>query len=308
MFLLISNQVAKMLILMLIAFACYRLNIIDQSGSKVLANFLLLVVNPFLIISAYQMEYSAHLAQGLLISFGLAALTHLVAIPLAHLILRPSDSPHSDYRVERYSAIYSNCGFMGIPLVSSILGHEGVLYLTAYMTVFNFFTWTHGLCVMRGKTSAKEMIRGLISPMVICCLLGMIMYFSRITLPEVLLDPIDYIAAMNTPLAMIVAGVSIAQSDLRKAFVKVRISLTMAVKLLLIPVVMLFIFRLLNLDRTILYTTLVASACPTAATGTMFALKYDCDFTYASEIYAISTVFSLATIPVVVLLAEQFLG
>ena len=127
MFVIIVNQILKMLLLLLLGCLCFRMRLIDENGSKVLANLLLMVVNPMLAIVSLQTEYSAHLAQGLLVAYLLAFLTHLVAAILSTVLIRTTGNP--DCGIDRFASMYSNCGFIGIPLVQSILGNEGVLYL-----------------------------------------------------------------------------------------------------------------------------------------------------------------------------------
>ena len=156
MFLIIVNQIVKMLLLLLLGIFCYRKKLIDQTGSKMLANLLLMIVNPMLAVLSLQVDYSPQLVHGLLLSYLAAFLTHIVGCILSTALIRTKGNP--DCGIDRFSAMYSNCGFIGIPLVQSILGGEGVLYLTAYMTVFNIFSWTHGMMVMTGNFSPKELL------------------------------------------------------------------------------------------------------------------------------------------------------
>lgn len=203
--------------------------------------------------------------------------------------------------------MYSNCGFIGIPLVQSILGNEGVLYLTAYMTVFNFFSWTHGIMIMTGTFSLKELKKGLLSPMIFASILGVMFFFGRIHIPYLLLDSMNYVAGMNTPLAMLIAGISVAQTDLLSMLRNRKLYLISASKLLLMPALLLVVLALIPVDPMVGCTMLVAAACPVAATGTAFALRFHKNSLYASELYAFTTVASLVTIPLFVFAAERLI-
>ncbi len=305
MFVLIVNQILKMLLLMLLGCLCYRLKFVDQHGNKMLSNLLLMVVNPVLAITVLQTDYSPHLAAGLLTAYLLAFLTHGVMALVTTLLIRDNENP--DCCIDRFSSMYANCGFMGIPLVQSILGNEGVLYLTAYMTVFNLFSWTHGIIIMTGKTTRKDMQKGLLSPMIIASILGVIFFFLQIRLPAVLGDTMNYVANMNTPLAMMIAGISVAQTDFSQMLKNRKLYITSAVKLLLMPLLVLAGLAAMRLDSTVACTTLIAAACPVAATGTAFSLRFHKNYKYASELYAFTTIASLATIPLFVYAAEQLL-
>lgn len=305
MFSIIITQIIKMLLLLLVGYACCRFRLIDQNGNKSMANLLLMVVNPILAITALQADYDPRLVKGLLTSFALALAAHLIGIALSTVLIRKTGN--ADYSIERFSAMYSNCGFMGIPLVQSILGSEGVLYLTAYITVFNLLSWTHGMILMTGNTSWKDLKKGLLSPMILASMLGLILFFTRIRFPALIGDTLDYIAGMNTPLAMIIAGVSVAQTNLPAIFRNKKLYLVSFLKLLLMPALVLAALLALRSDSVPACAILIAAACPAATTCTAFALRFQKNYRYASEIYAFTTLSSLATIPLFVYAAERLL-
>ena len=305
MFILIFEQLVKMFFILLLAFLCYRIGLVNQEGNKSISNILLMVVNPILIITIYQTEYEPGLVRGLLLSFLAAAVVHILGIVVSTVFIRPGSGP--DYLLERFSAMYSNCGFIGIPLIGSVLGDIGVFYLSAYMTIFNLFTWTHGVILMEKKCSVKNIVQGLLSPMFIATLAAIALFFLKIKIPIVLLDSMNYIADMNTPLAMMVAGFSVAQADIGKMCRNLRLYYVSAVKLFLFPLCMIPVFLLLPLPQEVSITMLIAAACPAATTGTMMAIRYRQNYTYASEIFALSTALSVISMPAVVLIAEQIL-
>ena len=287
---------------MAVAFVCYRIGLVNQEGNKSLSNLLLMVINPCLIITVYQTDYDPALVRGLLISFIAAIVSHLIAIVISQILIR--EKGNAECAVERFSAVYSNCGFIGIPLISNVLGSEGVFYLTAYMTVFNILSWTHGLGLMKGRFSMKYLKEGLRSPMILCTVAGMVLFFLQLQIPSVLLDSMTYIADMNTPVAMMVAGFSVAQADLKRLVSNLRIYKAAFLKLLLIPLCVLLFLRIAKLPENIAYVTLIATACPTAATTTMMAIRYDRNYTYASEIFALTTILSIVSIPLITFIAD----
>ena len=305
MFEIISIQILKMLLLLLLGIFCFRTGLIDQRGSKTLANLLLMIISPVLAVLCLQTDYSASLVRGLLLSYVLAILTHLGMIVLSTVLIRKTGN--TDYSIDRFSAIYSNCGFMGIPLVQSVLGNEGVLYLTAYMIVFNLFVWTHGVAVMTEKTSFRNITKALLSPVILGNAVGMLLFFLQIRLPDFLLDTCQYVADMNTPIAMIIAGVSVAQTDLWGMFKKKKLYLISVFKLMLMPAVVLLMLVLLPVPSTVAYTTIIAASCPVGATCTAFALRFQKNYTYASELYAFTTLCSILTIPIFILAAENLI-
>ncbi|HIW50593.1 MAG TPA: AEC family transporter [Candidatus Blautia intestinavium] len=302
MFLLIVSQLFKMLVILLVGIFCCRIGLVSTEGSRCISNLLLNIVNPCLIITVYQTDYDKTLVAGLLLSFAAALVSHFIAILISTAFIRKNSSAESG--LERYAAVYSNCGFIGIPLIGSVLGSEGVFYLTAYMTVFNLLTWTHGLSLMKGNFRLRNLRDGLLSPMVLSTLLAMALFFIQFEIPGPLLDSMNYIADMNTPLAMMVAGFSVAHSNLKDICTNLSIYKVAALKLLVVPLAVLLFLSFLPLDSTVAYTTLIASACPTATTITMMSILYNKNHAYASEIFSFTTVLSILTIPVVISAAE----
>lgn len=295
------NQIIIMFILIMVGMISYKLKLINNETNKKLADLVLLLVNPVVIVISFQRKFEASLLSGLLISFVLAVATHMVAILLSRIILRKKGE---ELAIERFAIIYSNCGFIGIPLVNGIFGSEGVFYLTAYMTVFNLVVWTHGMVSMSGEYNKKTIGKAILSPSVLATFLGFFLFILRITLPEIVIRSAGYIGDMNTPLAMMVAGATISQTNMFKAFKKVRVIYITIIKQLVIPIGMLFIFRLFPIPDIVIQTSILACTCPTAVTISLFALRYDKNYLYASELFAVTTILSLITIPLVMALAN----
>lgn len=305
MFILIFNQLIKMVVIMVLAVFCYRIKLLNQEGNRNLSNLLLMVVNPCLIVTTYQTDYEPRLVKGLLLAFAAAFAAHMIGIFIARIAIRQKGN--KDYAIDRFGSVYSNCGFMGIPLIYSVLGSEGVFYLTAYLTVFNLLSWTHGLALLEGQFSFTRLKEGLTSPMVIGTVIGALLFFLQIRLPGVLLDSMEYIANMNTPLAMIIAGLSVAQADLKKIFSNLKIYYVSLIKLIAVPLTVLLFLVIFRVNYNVAYTILIAASCPTATTLTMMAIRFEKNYKYASELFAFTTVLSIFTIPFIAFIAGFFL-
>ncbi len=290
------NQILIMFLIIIAGIICFKVHIINTTVNKKLSEFLLQIVNPLLIFNSYQREFSIELLDGLFISFLLGFITHLFAIVVSHVILRGKNQ--EDVILERFSVIYTNCGFMGIPLINGIIGSEGVFYITAYLTVFNFLIWSQGVIMMTGKQTPKAMVKTLVSPTILATFLGIIAFAAQIRVPSIIFQSFDYIASMNTPMAMIIAGVTIAQTDIWKSFFKIRIYLVVFLRLFAIPLVLLFLYTRFPINSNVITAAILAAGCPAAATGTLFALRYNKNSLYASEIFGITTIASLVSIPI----------
>lgn len=297
----IFNQTVVMFILIVTGIICYKTGIITKNGNKELSKLVLSVVNPMVIFMAYQKDYDPQLVKNLLIAFALSIISFAVMIAGAYILIPVKENRNAE--IERFSAIYSNCGFMGIPLIQALFGSTGVFYLTAYLTVFNFAIWTHGIILLSGERNFRNVIKVFYSPVILSIVLGIVMFFLQIKLPEIISKSFDYIADLNTPLAMIVSGVTMADTNILNLIKKKRIYYTAFLKLILLPILLVIIFALpflSDIDREVRVSIIIAASAPSAAMCTLQCIRLGKDSLYASEIFAFTTLFSIISLPLVI--------
>ncbi|MBE7719345.1 AEC family transporter [Lacrimispora indolis] len=300
------NKIVEMFIIMLIGAAALKSGIADTGTSKKMSSILLNVITPCMIVMSYQMEFDRDLLIGLMVTVGVSGASFFLAILLSGILIKARENP--EMAVERISMVYSNCGFVGIPIISGLLGIKGVFFMTAYITVFNILIWSHGIMLMKGRDGKlMSTIKNFINPSTVAIGAGILFFVKGIRLPEVVGNPLSMIGAMNTPVAMLVSGMNLAESELLSCLKSPRTYMISAAKLLVIPLMTLLLLLAVRVDHAIAITILVASACPSAATGAMFALQYNKNSQYASKLLAVTTVLSLVTIPAVMLVGGMVL-
>lgn len=298
---LVAQKITVMFIILALGVLCFHKGLLDSSMNGKLSNFLLQVVNPIVIFVSYQIDFDPSLLRNLGIVLILSAAGFVLQILAAKLLL-PQKSP--DWAIERLSAVYGNCGFIGIPLINELFGREGVFYMTAYLTVFYLFFWTHGVLLMTGKNSARETMKNLLSPAVIGVIMGLACFLLQIHLPQLFVDALDSVGSMNTPLAMLVAGATLGQAGLRSLLQRPRAYYVSFLKLEVVPALTILILAFLQSPEAVKVTLILASGCPVGACCTMFALQYKKDGEYASVIFTVSTVLAGITLPALIALSE----
>jgi len=303
-FLIVAQQVAILFVLMGVGFACRKTKLIDDSSIKGFVNLLILIVTPSLIMDCFQREYDPSMLSSLGIGFLVAIIAHFVVIGMAYAFVRHwADGTE---RVLRVAAVFSNAGFMGIPLEQAIFGDVGAFYGIIYVVVFNLFMWSWGLWVMGGKMKPVAMF---VNPGTIGIILGLPLFFFSIHLPQVVHTPIHYIAGLNTPLAMVVIGYYLAGARLGAAIRMKMTILAAAIRLVIYPLLLtlaMYPFRHL-LDRTMLLALITAASAPVAAMVSMFAAKYDRDIDVSVGIVSGTTLLSIVTMPIVIAIAMSVL-
>ena len=300
------NKIMEMFLILMIGAMAMKTGLVDSGTSKRLSAVLLNVISPCVIIMSYQIEFDKELLIGLAVTAGLSAASFLLAILLSGLVIKSRGNP--DMAVERVSIVYSNCGFIGIPLINGLLGAEGVFFMTAYITVFNILIWSHGIMLMSGKAgSPGAVLKNFMHPSTYAIGVGLFFFVTGLRLPEAVGNPLSMIGAMNTPAAMLISGMNLAESELLSCLKKPRTYMISVVKLVAVPLATLLLLASWRADRTVSITILTAAACPSGAMGAMFALQYGKDSGYASKLLAVTTALSLFTIPAVMLAGSAVL-
>lgn len=303
-FLTVGQQVLGLFVLVCVGAVCGRKGILTQPAVRGCAEVVLLFATPCVILQSFERENQPELLLGLLFS-GLAALAvHGLGIATAHLSFRGGDARE---RVLRFGAVFSNAGYMAIPLQKALLGEEGVFYGAAYVAVFNLVLWSYGVMAMSGDRKTLSPRKLVLNPGVIGLAAGLLLFFTGIRLPAFLEAPVGHLASLNTPLPMLIVGFYLADADLKGAVRDKRLLASMGLRLLAVPLLTLGLLYLCGMRGTLLTACVIAASAPCAAATTMFATRYEKDTRLSVNLVALSTLGSMLTMPLVVG-AAQALG
>ena len=295
----IVNQISIMYVLMAIGFIVYRKELINEEGSKQISNLLVWVINPLIMLTRYQMEFSMIKLKELGISF----IVSLVAMVIGFIIGEVIFKKHQ--RIDKFAIGFANAGFIGIPLVTSIMGIEKVFHLSAYLVCFNILSYTYGIYMVSRNKSLITIKSVLLNPGILSVALGILIFISPIKLPSILYNAFNLVGNTNTPIAMILLGTYIAKSKIITLFNDKRAYFVAFIKLIVIPFVILILFKLLppSLDE-IKKVVLIAMSTPVGLTVPMFSQMYGGDYEYGAKLVGLSTLLSLVTIPLILYLAN----
>lgn len=298
----VGQQVLVLFILIGVGALMTKLGFITAKGASAMTDVVLYAVTPCVIINAFQREYRPELLGGLLTALLCAFLTMLASVILAELIYRKTEISRAV--VLKFSLVFSNCGFMALPLQEAVLGKDGVFYGAAYIAVFNIFMWTYGLIAMSRKTEWRSALKAIVNPGVIGTIIGVLLFAFSVKLPAVISSPVSMLAALNTPVPMLVIGYHLMHADLKRVLKDKGAYFAMAMRLILIPLAVLGILYLCRIDSTVAVAVVIAASSPVAAFTTMMAAKYNRDTELSAGIVSASALFSLITMPLIVGLAK----
>lgn len=293
-----ARQVGILYIMVIIGVVCDKLGLFTEKTGKACTDLLFYIITPCVIINSFfTSEFTKESGMKLLIALGCGFLLHFIAIAINTPLFSKGDKDENC--VYKYGAIYGNVGYMTLPLTQAILGSEGVFYCSAVVMAFNVVSFTHGVFMMdRSKGfDAKKLI---LNPGVIAVLIGLPFYLFRISLPDLISKPVDFIAGTQTPIAMIIFGTFLANTQLKNIFTHKKIFLVALSKLIVLPAVMITIYKLIGLSGTLLVALAISSCAPSANNTVMFSAKYDKDTRLASQLVATVSFISIITIPLII--------
>ena len=303
-----AGQVVMLFLLMGTGIAAVKTGVLKPEGKQTLSNLLVYLVVPAMIVNSYRMEFSMEILHNLLASFGMSLLALLIGtgITLA-LTARRKDSRTPIFR---FACIFSNAAYMGFPLISALFGSEGLLYASAYVTVFNILLWTMGYGFVSGSSDPKEVLHSLLhTPVLYAMVIGLCIYLLQIPVPQLIAQPLELMANMTTPLSMVITGMLLAAGDLGCIVRSKPVWKLAAVRMLLIPAVCLAVFGLLGFRSMTAQVVLLLECCPSAAITSVFAVQFGHDESFAAGSVVLTTLLSIVALPVcalVVTLLDRF--
>ena len=303
--LVVAGQVLTLFLLMGVGFVLFRRGSLDGTGLAQMTHLLLYVVTPCVIINSLQTDWDSALLHNLALGAGLLALSYAVYGLLVQLLFRRRTA--EERGVLRFGAMYGNCGFMGLPLVAEVLGESALIYAALCVVCFNVFSWVHGAVLIGGKQAAS-LKRALFNPGVLPLLCGLPLLLLRLRLPAMMGNGVGFLADLNTPLAMVVIGGQMAQSDWAGTFRARALYGAAAVKLVVLPALTALLLLPFRLDPTMYTTLVILAAVPTAGLTAMFAQRFDRCPGAAAQLVTLSTLLCVLTLPLFAALARALAG
>ena len=296
--LIVFKQTVVMFLYMFAGYILFRTEKMTIKGSKDIASLLVWLVIPTVIVNSFCVERTAARTVELLESALVSALGLILSMVIASLIYKKKP-------VDHFGAAFSNAGFIGIPLVQAAFGNQAVFWIVPIIAMLNMLQWSYGVSLLTGEKSAVGIRHLVYNPILVGTVIGLLVYFTGLGqhLPGVVSTTLSGISALNAPLAMIVLGSYLAQSDMKKMFTSSGLYCLSAVRLLLIPAATLVIFRFIPIRTDILLSEFIALSTPIGANVAVYAQLYDRYYPYACQTVALTTLLSIATLPLILMAA-----
>ncbi len=299
----VAVQVVILYLISAVGFVADKSQIFVRADAKRLVDLLFNLILPVAVIQSFlSMERTPQRIRGLVIAFCLAVLTHLLGVGISAVTFKKRGKLEKG--IYHYAMTFSNAAFLALPLAQSVVGDEGVFYSACYVAVFNVFAFTYGIHEISGKKAKINPKNLILNPGTISVLIGIPLFLLQIKLPDFLSDAMQRVGACNSPMAMIVFGTFFANCNFKNIFIKKEVYFVSFIRLIVIPVIMLFVFKIIGVEGNMRIALTISASAPVATNTAMYAAKYDNDTGLSSELVGQTSVFSILTMPVIVALAS----
>ena len=298
-------------------------------------NTILYITQPAMLIVGFFRAFDAEILKTAGVVLLLSFIAHSLFYGIALLLFR--GAPDHLRRVYRFSIVFANAGYMGIPLMTMVLGDEAAVYASVYIIGFNFFAWSIGCLIYTDDKSYISPKKMLLNAATVPTFIGIILFvinaYTWLPAPitSFAYDALSMLKNTVAPMSMMVIGMRLADLKLKGAFSDKYMYLSFFMRLLALPsavFVLLWVCKLIGFYQTTAFTTvLICAATPSAALTGMFAEKFapkpdpeklaknDPDAVNlhekalgasvtASKLVSVSTILSLLTMPLVAMLLQ----
>lgn len=305
------EQVFVLFLLIIVGYVTKKLNIITNEINHGVSNLVLYVALPAFLITAMNFSFSPDvLAKSGKLAI-ISACIYALVIGISYWVPRLLDIKGQIRDIYQFVIVFSNVGFMGYPIVKAILGDEGVFYAAIYNLPFNVLIWTIGIHFLirdskrkNNSNNKKKLIdpKIFINPGVISIIIGFSLFLFSIELPYAIYRPLEMLGNLTTPLSMLFIGFILADVKTGEIFTDKRVFILSAIRLLVLPITAFIILSLVGLKGYLIAIPVIITAMPGAANSAIMASKFGNDYEFASKAVFISTLFSIGTIPLIVML------
>ncbi len=325
-FLSVFISVISLIIMAVPGFLLQKFKILPEKAGEAFSALVLYGCQPLLVFMSFQKNYSSDVAVNILIVAGLAIVVHLIFFALAFLFIRNKDNSEKK-KIVRYAMCFSNCGYMGLPLLTMIFGgssygEDVIIYAAMVIAIFNIFNWTVGVYIITQDKKNISLKKIIFNPTLIAVVLGLLYFFivkqplSSLGAENSVLDSFltklsvsfNAVGDMVTPLSLTVIGMRLANIKLKQLFLDKWSYFVCLLKLVLASIITMLVVSFLPCSVVVKYTLFFLMSMPSATSTTLFAVKFNSDGDSASVFVLLTTVLSIVTIPLMYLMFSGVFG
>lgn len=294
----VLNKIIALFLIILIGVYGAKKEIINEEVNKGLRKILLQITLPLLVINSFSFTFSEEIKGDIIKAFVYSTIFFIVGGIISYILLKPLKGEKR--KILQFGNAFSNCGFIGFPIINSIYGAEGVVYTSIFNMVFTIALWTYGIIIFTGSTSKENIKKVLINPAIIAVYIGIVIMIFNIKLPTAIIDTSKIVGEMTAPISMIIVGNILSKVRMKDILKEKTIYYGALIKLIIIPLVLCTITRYVLKDNSmVMNTIIIIQAMPAAAMTSIFAADFNKEKEYSAMLVFVTTLLSIVTIPII---------
>ena len=315
----VFQRMLVLLAMMLVGFFSYKKGVFKEKSLGDLSKFVVNIVNPLLVIDGVLGKDSgagsAAIRQNILMMIIYYIILLVISIPVASLLKVKKSSSY----LYQLMMIFSNVGFMGIPVITSLYGDGCVLYIAFYILGYNLLLYTYGLFLVDksvrysegdpgasghkdpafNKVSLLGTLGKIFNAGVIACILAVLIFAFSLKVPQPAQQFVSMLGSCAVPLSMVLIGASMAQQSFKTLLTDKKVYLFLTIRMIVMPIIAALIVRNIAFDRQVIGVFGLMMAMPIGSIVVLLAKQQGADETVCTRASVISTLASVITIPLV---------
>lgn len=298
----ILNKLIQFFLVLLLGYGLARGKMIREDSLQLLSQLVTRVFLPaFSFCSMYSGNSRNQLVDGVPV-LAITAVFYLCLSALFYFLAKALGLKGERMRIFQALFIFGNTGFVGFPIIQSLYGGEGTIYMALFSVVDQMILWSYGLWLCSTRSGGKFRVKNLLNPCMVAIVAAITLLLSGIQIPALLLDTMATVGNANTGVCMIYLGALLYYSDLRSVLKEKELYIGMAVKMLALPLCVWAVLSGLVPNSVMRGTLVLLSGLPTMTVIPILAKNGSGEGAYAAGITMVTLIASLATLPAVAFL------
>jgi hypothetical protein len=281
---------------------CSRKGIVSEGNAQCISGLIVQIFNPALIFSSVLNNSQSRGENFIGIIVLIALCMFAVFILIGHATSGLFSKDEVENRLHTLMTVFSNLGFIGIPLVSALYGSSALIYVAIFILIYNILLYTYGVSLMKGKGSrlvSSENLKSLFNMGTLACCLTLAVFGFNMPVHPMLKTTVSYLGNAATPLALMSIGFSLGRSRILDVFTDRQLYLFSFMKMLVIPAAGAVILKIFNLPAHVLGVSVMMLSMPVGNMPAILASQYGIESDVCSKGVIMTTLLSVVTIPLI---------
>lgn len=293
----VLQQMGVITILVSIGIYLYKKGVIDDPSSQKVSTIVMDICNPALILASILSGNITATHSDLITGMILGTIFYAGLVVLGFIFPFLVKAPNEEKRFFNLMTVYTNVGFIGIPVARAILPENAILYVIICNVMYSLLFYTHGIIILsNGKE--KLNLKKVFSPGTIMALLSLVVFWFDYKPPLIISNSISFIGNATVFLSMTMLGVGIARSDITAGLKNIRIWIYIVIRMLLVPTILFIVLKAMSFSSETILGLCLMAAMPIGNLPLIQSQKMGEDTELLANAIAISTITSIVTITI----------